>query len=153
MYERHGKRKTKLYNTWCNMRRRCYEPTNQDYKDYGGRGIIVCPEWHEFIPFYEWAMSSGYKEGLTIDRKDSNGNYEPSNCRWATLTEQSNNRRNVHLITYKGETMSLKQWCIKLNLNYSSVKKRYYSNWTIEEMFEVPFSKHTTYEHRNKRVM
>lgn len=143
MYERHGKRYTKLYDTWCNMRRRCYDVKNKHYADYGNRGITVCDEWQEFIPFYNWAIKNGYKEGLTIDRIDNDKGYNPENCRWATSIMQANNRRNVHLITYKGETLSLKQWCVKLGLNYSSIKRRYYNGWNIAEMFEAPFSPHT----------
>jgi hypothetical protein len=143
MYERHGKRNTKLYNTWCNMRRRCYEPTNKCYSDYGGRGITVCDEWQEFIPFYDWAMANGYKEELTLDRIDNEKGYSPDNCRWADIITQANNRRNVHLVTYRGETRSLKQWCIILGLNYSSIKRRYYNGWNVTEMFETPFSSHS----------
>ena len=150
MYERHGKRSTKIYNTWCNMRRRCNDPTNKCYSDYGGRGIKVCDEWQEFIPFYNWSMENGYKNGLTLDRIDNSKGYSPDNCRWATATVQANNRRNVHLITYNGETHSLKQWCIKLNLNYSSIKRRFYSGWNVKEMFETPFSPHTSRKIKSK---
>lgn len=91
----HGKCRTKLHGVWNGMKQRCLNPNNRKYKDYGGRGITVCEEWlNSFDAFYEWAIASGYAESLSIDRVDVNGNYEPSNCRWATAMEQRHNRRD-----------------------------------------------------------
>lgn len=131
---KHGLARTKIYTIWIAIKRRCYSKKCADYPDYGGRGIQVCDEWkNDFISFYKWAVSSGYSEGLSIDRIDNDGNYEPNNCRWATLTEQANNKRNNCYITYRGQTRTKKQWSKILGINYYTLNSRLRKGWSIED--------------------
>lgn len=90
---KHGLIAHPLYDVWSQMKSRCENPNNKNYPGWGGRGIRVYSEWHEFKPFFEWAISNGYESGLTIDRRDNDGDYEPSNCRFVTTLVQNNNRR------------------------------------------------------------
>ncbi len=124
------------------MKERCNNPNNKNYANYGGRGIAVCDEWQEFIPFYKWAMSHGYAENLTIDRIDVNGNYEPSNCRWVTQKEQANNKRNNHLLTYGGKTQTLSQWANDLETSDTTIFGRIKrGNMTDTEILSKPIAR------------
>ena len=128
---KHGHSKTnsrsREYNTWINMRNRCYRTSNLDYPRYGALGITVCDRWNNsFENFY--ADMGNRPANHSIDRINSSGNYEQSNCRWADIKMQANNRKNVRLITYNGKTQPLAVWCIELNLNHRTIRSRIYEN-------------------------
>lgn len=135
----HGMSKTKLYKVWNTMKSRCFRKKDKRYSNYGGRGISVCKEWEKFEPFYQWAISNGYKEGLTIERINVNGNYEPKNCKWITLKEQALNTTQNHVITYKGETHCLIEWVKILGfISYPTLSSRLRNGWNVEDAFTTP---------------
>lgn len=135
----HGKTNTRLYRIWENMRTRCYNSKTINFHLYGGRGIKVCEEWkNDFISFYNWAMYNGYKKGLSIDRIDNDGNYEPKNCRWATEKQQSRNTRTNRLIKIRGEIHCFSEWVEKLKLTQSALRYRINKNWSEERILNTP---------------
>lgn len=136
----HGKSHDRLYRIWQGMRNRCNLATNKYYKNYGGRGISVCTEWLDsFENFYEWAMSNGYKENLTLDRKDNNGNYEPSNCQWKDRFYQMNHMRRNHLITYDGKTQTLTEWAREVGMLPTTLDSRINRyHWSVKDALTVP---------------
>lgn len=138
--KKHYKSHTRIHNIWRKMKTRCFNKNDKIYKYYGGKGITVCPEWKtDFMSFYDWAMSNGYTDDLTIDRIDVNGNYEPKNCRWTTMKVQANNTTRNRYITYKGETHTLSEWCDILGIDSGLVRNRiYHYNWSIELAFTTP---------------
>ena len=123
-----------LYIVWGSMKKRCTNPNCDAYHNYGGRGITICNEWLDnFKAFYDWAISNGYTSGLTLDRIDNDGNYEPSNCRWVDKATQVSNRRNTRFITYNGKTQSLKAWADELNLDYHALYSRIARGWDLKD--------------------
>lgn len=135
----HNLSKTRLCNIWRSMKDRCYNPNCQAFKNYGGRGIEVCKEWRcDLKAFYDWAISNGYDDSLTIDRIDVNGNYEPSNCRWADKTVQANNTRANHLLEYGGETMTIADWSRRTGIKQHTILRRLSLGWDIEKTLKTP---------------
>lgn len=124
---KHGLHGSKIYNVWKGMKQRCYYKNHIEYPDYGARGIIVCEEWlNDFQSFYDWSMKNGYKDGLTIDRINTNGNYEPSNCRWVTQKVQSNNKRSSLFVIYKGKRMTVKELSEETGKGYAFLRSHYH---------------------------
>lgn len=114
----------RLYSIWAKMRHRCEYEKDVAYESYGGRGITVCKEWHDFNSFKDWALCNGYSDDLTIDRIDNNAGYSPSNCRWADRVQQANNTRSNRLLTYNGKTMTLSEWSRELGIFKSTIYRR-----------------------------
>jgi hypothetical protein len=136
---KHGFSKTDLSSVYSNMRQRCYNNKHPKFLTYGARGIKICKEWlTNPTSFYNWAINSGYKKGLTLDRIDNNNNYKPDNCRWVTKKTQQNNMRTNRIITYGNKTQSLSQWATDLGLHPTSLSHRLQSGWTEEEAVSIP---------------
>lgn len=132
-----------LYTKWRSMKQRCFNENHNAYQNYGGRGITICDEWSDdFSNFFKWAITHDYKEGYTLDRINNDGNYEPSNCRWATAREQSYNRRNNRYLTVYGITMTLEEWVFTLNhKNHNALWTRLNRGWSVEDAICTPIGK------------
>ena len=129
---------SRLYGIWCDMRKRCYNSDGKYFHRYGGRGISVCDEWLTFPPFYQWAMDNGYRDYLTLDRKENDGNYCPENCRWVTIKVQQNNRSDNHFITFNNCTMTMTEWSEAKGLKVGTLGFRLRKGWTVEKALTTP---------------
>lgn len=126
-----GKKNSPTFLSYQAMLRRCYHADGYHaFKDYGGRGITVCDRWRKsFINFLE---DMGLRpNGTTLDRLDRNGNYEPSNCRWATAIQQASNRKNNHFICFNDLRLTISEWERRLNMNAGTLKRRIQENWAV----------------------
>ena len=127
----------------CDMKNRCYNPQNKFYKDYDGRGITVCSEWLDkkngHKNFREWALENGWKEGYSINRINVNGNYEPSNCRWSTPTEQANNRRNNNFVTINGVTKTISEWAKQIGISQNAFAERVRRGWSEDKLLDPKY--------------
>lgn len=154
---KHGESRTRLYEIWCHMKTRCYCKTSLIFSYYGGRGIKVCDEWrNNYQAFRNWALANGYQETLEIDRIDTNGNYEPGNCRWATRVQQMTNTRkraNAKTSIFKGVSRHSQnpKWIAQIHSN-----KRTYNlgSFTSElaaalRYDDVAFERHGEFAHLN----
>lgn len=132
--------KEKLKWMISNMVKRCHKPGSRRYERYGGRGIQVCKEWRENrTAFFEWAVANGFDAGLSIERINRDGDYEPSNCRFATMKEQANNTCRNRFLTWNGETLTVAQWAEKLRVSNRALQHRVERKWSIERIFTQSF--------------
>lgn len=140
---------SRLENIYYAMTYRCHNPNCAIYYKYGAKGIKVCDEWRDDkFKFYDWAMSHGYKENLSIDRIDNSKGYSPDNCRWATNKQQSNNRTSNHLVEINGEIHSIAEWADLVGIKQETIYKRLKSGWTNERAVFTPID----FKKRNHKV-
>lgn len=131
---KHNQSHSRLYFIWQNMKDRCTNQNNKNYKNYGGRGIEVCDDWlKSFDSFSLWAKETGYKDNLTIDRINVNGNYEPNNCRWLTKREQQSNKTNNVKLTYDNETHNITEWANILGISRNNIYQRIKRGWNVAD--------------------
>jgi len=133
------RKRAKLYDIWDGMKKRCYTPSNGAYYHYGAKGIRVCDEWRtSYGAVRAWAISHGFRKGLTLDRIDGTGNYEPSNCRWATREEQTYNAKSVYKLTFNGVTKLMPVWAKELGFTPGQFRTRKRAGWTDEQILTTP---------------
>lgn len=123
------------------MRNRCNNKNEKSYKWYGGRGIKICDDWNDYGIFFEWAMKNNYKEGLSIERIDVNGNYCPENCKWITMEEQHKNTTRTRIIEYDGKKMSLSDWARYKKIDKVTLYNRLERGWSIDKALNTPARK------------
>lgn len=119
---RHGLSRRRIYNIWFRMMARCFDPKSNRYANYGGRGITVCERWRSLTAFHDDMRDP--PDGLTLERCDNDGHYEPGNCKWATRIEQARNMKSNCRITYRGETLTLVEWSERSGIPYDRLKQR-----------------------------
>ena len=136
----HGDSRTRLHNIWLNMKGRCTNPNHPRYHHYGGRGITVCAEWsNSFAAFRDWALDNGYRDDLSIDRINNDGNYCPENCRFTNLIQQANNKSNNYHITYNGRTQTINEWAREFGISVKTLRSRLErSKWSIKDALLTP---------------
>lgn len=138
---------SRLYHIWASIKQRCYYPKAISYPNYGGRGVCMSSLWKDdFMSFYKWAIEHGYNDNLTIDRIDYNGNYEPSNCKWSTMKEQAQNKRNNIVLELNGEKHTIAEWSKITGIRAGTLQNRKYSGWSDKKTLTHPLRKHQKYK-------
>lgn len=131
------RQKWRVHSIWRGMINRTTDPKSIEWENYGGRGIRVCERWRTYRNFYD-DMAPTYRRGLTLDRIDVNGDYEPENCRWATTALQARNRRNNRMVTHDGRTLCLTDWAEELGIPVDTVYRRMNRGWSVEKALFTP---------------
>lgn len=151
-HTKHGYYKTAEYRAYIDMKKRCYNPKNKHYKDYGERGIFVCDYWLGEDGFEHFIKDIGEKPKgkYSLGRINNEKGYYPENCRWETDIEQNRNLRSNLLLTYKGETKCVSEWCEIYNINKSTFKHRYRSGWSINKIIETPVKSPKKYNYKDE---
>lgn len=134
---KHGMTRTPIYGVWLAMRRRCENPSVERYPEYGGRGIKVCERWQKFENFFA-DMGPRPSDSHSIERENNDGDYEPSNCRWATVDEQVYNKRTTRFLTYKGSKITTRRASEIAGIPKSNIFSRLYNGWSVERAIEEP---------------
>lgn len=140
-FDWHNPAHKRCYLIWHDMKRRCNQPQNKRYNRYGAKGIKVCEEWENFQAFWDWSITHGYAENLTIDRINGDEGYSPDNCRWADGETQANNRSNNHYLTFNGKTQSMAMWAKETGISYFVIRSRLNRGWDAERALTTPVPK------------
>ena len=119
------------------MKQRCLNPKSQSYDSYGGRGILICDEWMDYKPFHRWALSNGYKKGLTIERINNDAGYSPDNCTWIPQAEQSYNKTNSAFLEYNGISKTFGEWQNIFGINRRTIQSRIELGWSAHEALTI----------------
>lgn len=139
----------KLYMSWYNAKLRCYDKTGSKYKSYGARGIRLCDEWlNNFQAFHDWAINNGYRDGLTLERIDVDGNYEPDNCKWITIKEQAYNKQDTISISFNNNSYPLATWNHILALGKNTCHVRHKLGWQTEKLLTKRGDEKYLYPHQ-----
>lgn len=139
----HGMTNSRIFKIWMGMHARCKYPSATGYKNYGGKGILVCERWSTFEKFYEDMGDAPV--GMSIDRIDSYGNYEPSNCKWSTKSEQNKNQRDIKIFTHDGKSQTLSAWAVQAGTTYSTLRARVIGGWDFQKAISKPIREHKEY--------
>lgn len=135
----------KIHRIWSGMLARCNTPSASGYANYGGRGITVCERWRSFENFFA-DMGEGWHDGATLDRIDNDGNYEPSNCRWASRKEQNRNQRDLLFLEFNGRRQCVSAWADELGIPSDAIRARLKRGWSTEKTLSTPIREHKAYD-------